>query len=217
MQPGYPDSAIYIVLSRTQTRFGRCIRLVARQQYNHVSIALDPALTQLYAYARPQQYALLQGGLVRETQDRYTVGGCQPVPVAVYRLPVSAEDHRWVKETIETMYRNPDYLYNLFSVLTYPVLRGFSVERAFSCVEFAAWLLHALGYVEEGPFCRYAPDDLRPLLAPYLVYEGDIRGCLPWTGADREYFAPLDWHTLTGGIAALARITRRSVFQRLCG
>ena len=75
MQPGYPDSAIYIVLSRTQTRFGRCIRLVARQQYNHVSIALDPALTQLYAYARPRQYALLQGGLVRETQDRYTVGG----------------------------------------------------------------------------------------------------------------------------------------------
>lgn len=211
------ESAVYIVLSRTQTKFGRCIRTVARQQYNHASIALDAGLTQLYAFARPQRYAVLQGGLVRETLDRYTMGGRQPVPVAVYRVPVPPEDYQWVSETIEKMLDNPEYMYNLFSVLTYPVFRGFSVDRAFTCVEFVAYLLHALGYLGEKPFCRYRPDDMIPILEPFLIYQGDIRGCLRWTGADYHYFAPMDGATMVEGLYALLRITKRSVFHRVYG
>lgn len=205
------SKAIYVILSQTQTRFGRCIRAVARQKYNHVSIALDPGLTQVYGFARPNRYALLQAGLVREARDRYTMGNGRPVPVTVYRIPVTEGQYRWVEDTVRTMVDNPEYLYNLFSVLTYPVLKGFAVRKAYSCVEFAAWLLCTLGYLGEGkPFCSYKPDDLTLLLSGYRVYEGDIRGCLPAT-ADQGYFAPLTPSDLAQGLWSLARITKRSI------
>ena len=204
-------NAIYVILSQTQTRFGRCIRAVAGQTYNHVSIALDPDLSQVYGFARPNRYALLQAGLVRESRDRYTMGNGRPVPVAVYRLPVTQAQHRWVEETVSDMVDNPAYLYNLFSVLTFPVLKGFAVRQAYSCVEFAAFLLGTLGYLGEGKApCTYKPDDLTLLLSGYLVYEGDIRGCLP-PREDRRYFAPLTPSDLAQGLWSLARITKRSL------
>lgn len=207
----HKDPAIYVILSQTQTRFGRCIRAIAKQRYNHASIALDPGLEEVYGFARPQRYALLQAGLVRESRDRYTMGNGCPVPVAVYRLPVTEEQYQWVRATVRQMVDNPEYLYNLFSVLTFPVLKGFAVRQAYSCIEFVAWLLHTLGYVgEERPFCSYKPDDLIPLLPGYLVYEGDIRGCLP-PSADERYFQPITPAMMTQGLWALLRITRRSV------
>lgn len=213
--PKYKTRAVYIVLSQTQTKFGRCIRAIAKQRYNHASIALDSGLTQLYAFARPQHCAVLQGRLVRESLERYTMGNGQPVPVAVYRIPVSEEAYQWVSGTIENMVDNPEYMYNLFSVLTYPIFKGFPVYHAFSCVEFIAYLLHALGYLGEKPFCRYKPDDLLPILKPLLVYQGDIRGCLHPSGADRRYFAPLNGAVVLEGIQSLLRITKRSVFYRV--
>ena len=205
------DPAITIILSQTQTKFGRCIRKVAHQQYNHASIALDDSLEEVYAFARPSRYDLLSGGLVRERRDRYTMGNRRPVPVAVYRLPVTQAQHRWVEETVSAMVDNPAYLYNLFSVLTFPVLKGFAVRQAYSCVEFAAFLLGTLGYLGEGKApCTYQPDDLTLLLSGYLVYEGDIRGCLP-PQEDRRYFAPLTPSDLAQGLWSLARITKRSL------
>ena len=205
------DPAITIILSQTQTKFGRCIRKVAHQQYNHASIALDDSLEEVYAFARPSRYDLLSGGLVRERRDRYTMGNRRPVPVAVYRIPVTSEQYQWVRDTVRTMADNPEYLYNLFSVLTYPVLKGFTVRKAYSCVEFVAFLLHTLGILEEEkPFCSYRPDDLIPLLADHLVYRGDIRDCLPPT-ADEGYFAHPTPAMMTRGLWSLARITKRSV------
>ncbi len=207
-----PDThAIYVILSQTQTGFGRCIRAVARQTYNHVSIALDPDLSRIYAFARPSRWGLLQAGLVRESRDRYTMGSGRAIPVAVYRLPVTQAQHRWVEETVSAMVDNPAYLYNLFSVLTFPVLKGFSVRQAYSCVEFAAFLLGALGYLGEGKApCTYKPDDLTLLLSGYLVYRGDIRGCLP-PDTDRRYFAPLTPSDLAQGLWSLVMITKRSL------
>lgn len=210
MKPTEPN-AIYVILSQTQTKFGRCIRKVAHQQYNHASIALDDSLEEVYAFARPSRYDLLSGGLVRERRDRYTMGNRRPVPVAVYRIPVTNQQAQWVRDTVRTMADNPEYLYNLFSVLTYPVLKGFAVRQAYSCVEFAAFLLGTLGYLGQGKApCTYKPDDLTLLLSGYLVYEGDIRGCLP-PQEDRRYFAPLTPSDLAQGLWSLARITKRSL------
>ncbi|MBR2491057.1 MAG: hypothetical protein IKB65_06210 [Ruminiclostridium sp.] len=205
------DPAITIILSRTQTKFGRCIRKVARQQYNHASVALDDGLEEVYAFARPNRYDLLSGRLVRERRDRFTMGNGRPVPVAVYRIPVTQVQAHWVRATVRTMAEDPEYLYNLFSVLTYPVLKGFSVWKAYSCVEFAAFLLRSLGLLgEEKPLCSYRPDDLASLLADHLVYRGDIRDCLPPT-ADEGYFAHPTPSMVTQGLWSLARIAKRSV------
>ena len=209
--------AVYILLTQTQTKFGRCIRTVARQRYNHASIALDSDLTRLYAFARPRHYDLLRAGLVRESLERYTMGNQRPVPAVVYRVPVTEEDYCWVMDTIEKMVDNPEYMYNLFSVLTYPVLKGFSVNRAYTCVEFVAYLLFALGYLGDKPLCEYKPDDLVPILEHFLMYQGDIRGCLRGSGADSRYFAPMDSGVVVGGARALLRITKRSVFDRVEG
>ena len=43
---------IYVLLTRTPTKFGALIRKVAKQHYNHASIALDSKFNHIYAFAR---------------------------------------------------------------------------------------------------------------------------------------------------------------------
>ena len=162
--------SIYIVLSRTQTGVARVLRTFGGLEYNHVAISLDRDFTELYSFARSEQYGFLTGRLVHETTDRYLVNGENGVPILVYRLPVTEEELNWIRATIREIMADPQFVYNFFSVVTYPILGGFSTYKAFSCIEFVAYVLRELGYGIERPLFAYRPDDLRPLLEEYLCY-----------------------------------------------
>ncbi|MCD8124521.1 MAG: hypothetical protein LUE23_05720 [Lachnospiraceae bacterium] len=100
------------------------IRLVGRQTYNHAAVSLDGDLEHLYAFARPQQDAIFLGHLVRESLERYTLRQSDPVPVVILRIPISQEGYDWVTRRITQMVDNTEYMYNLLSVLFYPVTGG---------------------------------------------------------------------------------------------
>lgn len=203
--------AIYIMLSSTGTKFAKTIRKIGKQQFNHSSISLDPDLRRTYGFARPQHNAVLMGRLVRESLERYTLGTDEYVEIAVFKVPVTEEEYNWVKKELALRLNNEEYMYNLLSVLTYPVLKGYSIENMYTCIEFVAFIMKRLGYLQDRPACKYTPDDILTYFEDKLVYRGDVRGLMTYNPKKKNYFAPLTLKVAWGNTRALFRLITRTI------
>lgn len=202
--------SIYIVLSRTETGFARALRNIGHLNFNHAAIALDKDLKELYSFARSEQYGYLTARLVHETTDRYLVNASD-IPIKVYQISVTREQHDWVRNTIHEIMNDPKYMYNLFSVLTYPIFGGFTTYKAFSCAEFVAYVLQHLGYNIRKPLPRYRPDDLQLLLEDHLCYDGKLLGFTPVRTTSDSYFRPFSMNLLSCSLVAAFILLRRSI------
>ncbi len=200
----------YILLSRTQTRFARAIRKVAKQRYNHVSISLDSGFRHLYAFARPQHNAVLLGRLVEESLERYTLGTDFPVPVMVYQIPVSEKHYEWMKQKLEEMVNDPKYMYNLVSVLSFPLIKGFAMDNTYTCVEFVAYLLRHGGYFKGIHLAGMKPDDMAELLKNYPHRSGDARDFLPADVSSENYFSPFSADIMCKSVKAVCKLAKRT-------
>ncbi len=204
---------IYIIISRTPTRFGTIVRKCAKQQYNHASIALDEDLTHIYAFARKKHNAPLLGGLVRESLDRFTLRRDQSVPVQVFKVPVTDEQFNHIASLIKEMLNNKKYVYNLFSVFLYPIFKGFTVRNAFSCIEFVVYILQSIRMLTEKQACKYKPDDLMFELKGYLYKDTDIRQCTRYNPKYNHYFDSFKLRTIPASIAAVFRIIKHGFYR----
>lgn len=204
---------IYIIISRTPTRFGGLVRKLAKQTYNHASIALDEDLTHIYAFARKKHNAPLLGGLVRESLDRFTLRRDQSVPVKVFKIPVTVEQYNHISSLIKEMLYNKKYVYNLFSVFLYPIFKGFTVKNAFSCIEFVAYMLQSIGLLTDKQACKYKPDDLMLELKEYLYKDTDIRQCTKYNPKYNHYFDRFQFRTIPASIAAVFRIIKHGFYR----
>lgn len=153
------DRYIYIMISETTTRFGYLLRRVGKVRFNHASVALDEELNECWSFARRQYHAPLIFGLVKETMDRFTLHRFSNVQVMIFRIPVTEVQYQSVKRMITMIQQDDEYIYNLFSVLTFPLLRGFAVYKAYSYIEFTMNVLRRLDFSLNMPTFRYTPDD----------------------------------------------------------
>ena len=204
---------IYIIISKTPTRFGSLVRKCAKQTYNHASIALDEDLTHIYAFARTKHNAPLMGGLVRESLDRFTLRRDKSVPVMVFKIPVSQEQYEYISSLIDEMLYNKKYVYNLFSVFLYPIFKGFTVKNAFSCIEFVAYILQYLGFCMSKPACKFKPDDLMQELAGYVFRNDDIRRCTKYNPKYNSYFDKFQWKIVPKSIVSIFRIIKHGFYR----
>ena len=202
---------IYIVLSRTETRFAKTLRRFGGLNYNHAALAFDPNFEELYAFARTEQYGYLTAKLIRETTDRYLINAKNGIPILVYKVPVTEAQWDWVRKTVEEILVDPQYKYNLFSVLTYPVFRGFKTYKAFSCVEFVAYILEKLGYDLGMPVYRCRPDDLRMVLAEYLCFDGNLLDYITVPTTSNNYFRPVTVALVSSTVITAAILLHRSI------
>jgi hypothetical protein len=178
------DYCIYLVLTETPTKFGSVIRKFAKIQYNHASIAFEEDLKYLYSFGRHQHKNPLNAGLVREYPDRFTLKRHSRVNVRIFRIPVTKTQYTLGKSRILEIRHDPEgYLYNLFSVLSYPVLKGFHTYKAYSCAEFTAHMLRYMGVLDEQgkQSCEYTPEELGNYFKDKLYFEGNLLDY--WTDA----------------------------------
>ena len=171
------DYYIYVVLSKTPTKFGGAIRRLAGIEYNHASIAFDSQLKQLYSFARRQYKNPLDAGLVREHFDTFSLRRVAQVDVRIYKIPVTREQYLNGKSRILEIKHDTDgYLYNLFSVLFYPFTKGFETYKAYTCAEFVAHMIRTMG-IELMPGkldCAYTPQAIGDCIHDSLLYEGNL-------------------------------------------
>ena len=57
---------IYIILTHTGTVLSRIIKIYTKDEFSHVSIALDKDLKQMYSFGRLNPYNPFIGGFIHE-------------------------------------------------------------------------------------------------------------------------------------------------------
>jgi hypothetical protein len=172
------DYYIYIVISQTPTKFGQVIRKFAHIQYNHASIAFEEDLKHLYSFGRRQHKNPLDAGLVREYPERFTLRQHSRVNVRIFRIPVTKEQYTLGKSRIlEIKHDREGYLFNLFSILCYPILRqGFPTYKAFTCAEFTAHMIRYIG-IDIGPDKQdfeLTPEEIGNRIGKWQIFEGNL-------------------------------------------
>jgi len=164
---------LYIVFSSTPTKIGKAIRIVTRNTYNHVSISLDPRLQTMYSFSRYYKNMPLLGGFTEESLLRFR--DAQGVRLKVCAIPLSVWHLTSVRRDIERFQSHPEhYIYNLFSFAAALFHRRIRVRDAYTCIEFAIYILtHSHIDQRLEPDRYYSIFELERFTADFVVYEGD--------------------------------------------
>lgn len=134
---------IYIVLTDTGTVLSKIIRRYTGCPLNHVSIALDPKLDEMYSFGRIRQHNPFSGGFVRERAGQ---GLLKDASCAVYRFRVTADELMRIRACIHEIEREQErYSYNFLGLIGVMLNREISRKHAFFCSQFVVSMLAASG------------------------------------------------------------------------
>lgn len=166
--------SIYVIISATITKFGSVIRRFGKIKYNHCAIAFDEDLNDWYSFARRRHKAVLTGGLMKENIRRYTLDTKKTINCIILKIPVTDSKYGELRGIISNIRTDNEYIYNLLSVLTYPVTKGIITRKAFTCTEFTVYMLMRAGFKVKKPICTYKPDELAKKLSVFTYYKGNL-------------------------------------------
>lgn len=171
---------LYLMLSRTGTGMGSIIRLFTRNEYNHVSLSLDPELRRFVSFARYVKGVPLAGGFVEEPVERL-LSDPGPLPVRIFRMDIPEEKAAQL-ENLFTLagQRSTGLIYNTISALLTPMGLHLGVPGAYTCLEFASAVLDKRFRTLKA---------LERYLEPMEILCGDLRNLIDDTGnREDDYF-----------------------------
>ncbi len=167
------SNSIYVIFSSTPYKIGKAIRIITGEKYNHVSIALDPELTQMYSFARRYYKTPFYGGFVKESLSRYHINN-KHATVKICKIPVTPEQYENLCRRMKRMLEKRDiYLYNHISILGTVIKKTIRIKGAYTCTEFCVMILNNLG-IELDPNKYYSISALENILDHYVTYTGPI-------------------------------------------
>lgn len=164
---------LYVLFSATPYRMGRMIRFVTGEPYNHVAIALEEDLKEMYAFARRYYRTPFYGGFVTEHPYRYHHKG-NVADICLCRLPITQEQWKTLDKQLAHMRAHPHrYIYNHLSILAAPFHQKITVRDAYTCAEFTVSVLQELGY-DFSSRDFYSIGDIALKLNAFRCYEGEF-------------------------------------------
>lgn len=201
---------IYLIFSITPFKTGSFIRAMTRWQYNHVAVALDKEMKQMYTFSRYYRSVPLYGGFVRDSKERY-IHKERAAYVKICEVPVSDEGYQLIRDYIDVInHHSADYIYNIFSAMAVPLKKRILIPNAFTCAEFAIQILSMAGTgIERDRF--YSIDELVHFFDKNTVYEGIYRfeNTLPENNFEDKKGLWFNLKHTAGGIKALLIRLRR--------
>ena len=118
------------------------MKIITRDEYNHISIALNPDIDCMFSFGRKNAYFPFWGGFVVESRKWGTFKRFSNTKAMIFSLSVDEQVHQDISDYINFMRNNSHkYRYNYLGVL----LAGFKIyhefENHFYCSEFISFLL----------------------------------------------------------------------------
>lgn len=160
------DKKAYIILTDTKTRFSKLSRIITKDPYNHVSIALDEDLSSIYTFALATAANGLKGGFKIENLDILKGSA-----YSIYSIGVTEESHLALQEYMDDLTRNIDNTrYNhvgLFAFLRKRKPSKSVSEEMMICSEF---VVHAFRRAGIELFKR----DRGYLIKPYEIVKSHL-------------------------------------------
>lgn len=168
------SKTIYIVLTETGSWLSRAIQLYTQENFNHVSIAFDSELKEMYSFGRKFENNPFIGGFVKEdVRSRlFRNANC-----AIYQCTVSDEQYAQLQEEIQYFELNKDkYKYNFIGLIGVACRIKLKRSSAFFCSQFIATLFMRAG-LSINDQCPYftKPTDFTKWGWMQLCYQGQLR------------------------------------------
>lgn len=133
---------IYIILTHTGTSLSKLIKKYTKDEFSHVSIALDEELQEMYSFGRLHPYSPIWAGFVHEHIDSGTFKRFYNTKAKIYSLNVTKEQYDIVKRNIEKIEENKDkYTFNIVGLLAVGLHKKIGKENSFYCAEFVKHLI----------------------------------------------------------------------------
>ena len=166
---------VYIVLSYTNTPFGRVCLKVTKGKYSHSGIALDADLKRIYTFTGDAKY-----GFAIENLDIYSQNCDDKLSkLGVYCIFVTKEDLRKIKIKLDYFLLNRyDFKYSYLGILTLLMNKDVTFNNAMICSQFVSFILKSAGINLIGKADSLVqPDDYYKIKDKriYLLYDGHIK------------------------------------------
>lgn len=167
------SKTIYIVLTETGSMLSRAIKMYTQDNFNHVSIALDPELTEMYSFGRKKENNPLIGGFVREDVHSKLL---RDANCAIYAYTLSDEHYIQLRMELDYFKRYQHrFHYNFIGLVCLACGIRLKREYAFFCSQFVATLFLRANIADD--LCPYfiRPIDFKKLPNLQLIYRGQLK------------------------------------------
>ena len=168
---------IYIILAHTGTILSNIIRYWTKDEFSHVSIALDADLEEMYSFGRLNPYNPFWGSFVHEHINKGTFKRFKNTTAEVYSLFVTDEQYEKARKTIEYFKNNNQkYKFNVLGLACVSINKKIIRKNTFYCAEFVKHILKVIGVTEVNELPRIIrPQNFKELDGLRLEYEGLLR------------------------------------------
>lgn len=172
------ERMLYFLFTDTGTNLSRAINFFTRASLNHVSIAFDQELSQVYSFGRKSPRNPFIGGFVKEDirGEFLRHSNC-----AVYALKATDEQCAIILENIKKIEaKKDDYRYNFIGLLG--ILFRIEIERrhAYFCSQFVATVMDDTNLLQlPKPYCFVTPSDIRNQPDMQLIFKGILEDYEP--------------------------------------
>ena len=164
---------IYIVLTHTGTNLSKIIKSWTKDEFSHVSIALDEDLKEMYSFGRLHPYNPFWAGLVHEVPNEGTYKRFFRTKANIYSIEV--EDHQFVdiRNTVYKMWENrKKYKFNIIGLLAIGFKKEVKLRNHFYCAEFVKYVLEKSHIHLNLPDKMIRPEDFKSIENKTLEYSG---------------------------------------------
>lgn len=166
---------IYIILTHTGTTLSKIIKTYTKDEFSHVSIALDEKLKKMYSFGRLNPYNPLIGGFVHEGIFHGTFNRFKNTEAEIYSLQIETEQYKAIEKIIRTIknYRKL-YRFNMLGLIAVAFHMRIRFRHSFYCAEFVKYVLDNAKVKSNLPEI-IRPEDFRRLENLELEYKGKLR------------------------------------------
>lgn len=167
---------IYIVLTHTGTLLSNLIKTYTKNEYSHVSIALDEELEDIYSFGRINPYIAFIGGLVKESLTSGTFKRFKKTNAAVYEIQVTDKQYEDIKTQIQKMMEHKkEYKFNVKGLFYVALNKKVKKPKTFYCAEFVKYVLENSNIDTSKLPEIIKPEDFKKMANMELIYKGKLR------------------------------------------
>lgn len=168
---------IYIILTHTGTILSRIIKYWTKDEFSHISIALDADLEEMYSFGRLNPYNPFWGSFVHEHINQGTFKRFKNTRAEVYSIFVTDEQYEKARKLIKYFDNNKQkYKFNIIGLACVSINKKIIRKNTFYCAEFVKHILKMSGVTEVNELPEIIrPENFKQLQGVKLEYEGLLR------------------------------------------
>lgn len=164
---------IYIVLTYSGTTLSKIIKNWTKDEFSHVSIALDEDLQEMYSFGRLHPYNALSGGFVHEKINEGTYKRFFRTKARIYSIEVEDQQFVDIRNTIYSMWEHrKKYKFNIVGLLAIGFKKEIKMHNYFYCAEFVKYVFEKAHVDLNLPNEMIRPENFKDIENKELIYEG---------------------------------------------